>query len=195
MLKADIDDPRPRRPTRWSLQDPKFDREAHRGSLRRMKASPVRPLEALRTRRIVDTVAVRDEDFVRELTGLYTEAFVVQGVQLGGDGMLEMKFVTRSDRRIWSVVLPLPSVRVLKPWLYLPPTDAADSVNMFATFLDEEILTTAIYVARGRKIAEVTRVELAPYGLRRQDNGEHERLAEAAARGGWDGREGSGDLQ
>ncbi|MFD1722332.1 hypothetical protein [Amnibacterium endophyticum] len=134
---------------------------------------------------------MRDEDFVRALRALDTDAFTVRDVRPSDVGTLELRFATRSDLRLWSLVLPLPSAPVLKPWLYRPPDDAVDSARMLAVFLDEEILTTAISSARGEEVAGVTLVELAPYGLRRGDDAEHERLAAAAAAGGWDGRGGS----
>lgn len=135
-----------------------------------------------------------DADFARALREYASGAFVVRDVRLNGDATLEMRFTTCSDDRVWALVLPSPSACGLKPWLYAPPEDAGESVSMLDTFLDEEILTTAIYSARRSEVAGATLVELAPYGLRRDDDQEHQRIAAAAAAGGWDGRAGSGEL-
>lgn len=132
---------------------------------------------------------MEDEAFVRALRGYSTSAFVVQGVRAVGQGSVEVRFATRSDGKVWALVLPLPSAPGRKPWLYAQPDDAMESVQMLGIFLDDEVLTTAIYSARQRDVSDATFVELAPYGLRKNTDQEHDRLARAAVEGGWDGRE------
>lgn len=78
-----------------------------------------------------------------------------------------------------AVVVPLPSSPELKPWLYLEPLDADDYLQQLDTFVREEMDTGASAWAEQLEERDHRLFVLTPYGFKRKDAAEHERLLAA----------------
>ena len=116
------------------------------------------------------------------------EPYIVEAVEADGSEHLRLSLRRRPEGDLRRLRIPLEGSGELQPWVYRPPDDDADSAGMLLIFLDEEILTGAFGWARTRAGDGGLEFELAPYGLRRDDEAEHERLLDASGPFGWHGR-------
>ena len=99
------------------------------------------------------------------------------------DDRLELRLhLTQKDETI-GLLIPGPRSSELQPWLYAEPEDIRDWASILGIWLDENLTAGTSHLATELRDG-VQCVIAAPYGLRRADQADHERLI-ALAPNGW----------
>jgi hypothetical protein len=91
------------------------------------------------------------------------------------DDKYDIRFRITGDSRTFGISIALPSASEAPPWVYTTPEDADDWATMLKIWMDEEIPTGTSTAATTNE-GGVNYFEVAPYGFRRSDPGEHSRL-------------------
>lgn len=142
-----------------------------------------------------DFFVITDKDIVTALQLVATRLCPPQHSRLdyditdlrSGNGFVEFTMIERDGLRA-RLRLDLPSSGKLQPWLYAYPDDADDWVGQLLIWTDEEVFTLGLGKSRARKVEDGESFVIAePYGWRRADTVEHERLLASAGPFGWNG--------
>jgi hypothetical protein len=126
-------------------------------------------------------MVIEDSAAILSLTSLVSDDLKIVAVaQL--DNRVLVKFSIPGDPHLWAVEVDLPSQNQHASWIYAPPEDAEDWAMMFRFFLEEEVATGANKWGTWHDEGEFRRFDLEPYGVRRSDISEHERLSKLSER-------------
>lgn len=93
--------------------------------------------------------------------------------------VLAVHFAISGREDVFGARLPLPSSDEVKPFLYAPPRDAADYLDMVRIWLEEEVSTGCAKWAARFPRDGVVYFRIERYGFRREDPIEHVRLLAA----------------
>lgn len=95
---------------------------------------------------------------------------------------LELRIHVLREAATFGLVIPGPHSAESQPWVYAEPRDIGDWASMLAIWLDENLTAGAGDLATERRDG-LEYLIVAPYGLRRAGEAEHERLINLAPRG------------